>query len=202
MSNEPEAERDADQPMIYQIRIKGHLSPEWADWFEGLTITLEEDDDTLLTGPVVDQAALHGLLKKVRDLGMPLLSVNSVGPDSQDMSAVSQTCLKDSSAQLLSRWALVSIHAGRNLYAFEYCICSTEERRMHGRMDCPLHDRHHICNHFRCISRQYLASTSDSDSCHHLRGCHSFDAILHHATFIWTWICCIKNVKSCAGKTS
>ena len=86
MPNEHESERGADQPMIYQIRIKGHLSPEWADWFEGLIITLEEDDDTLLTGPVVDQAALHGLLKKVRDLGMPLLSVNSVGPDSQDMS--------------------------------------------------------------------------------------------------------------------
>lgn len=69
---------------IYQIRLKGHLSRQWADWFEGLTITLEEDGNTLLTGPVVDQAALHGLLKKVRDLGMPLLSVNSVGPDSRD----------------------------------------------------------------------------------------------------------------------
>jgi hypothetical protein len=61
--------------MTYQIRIKGHLGPGWTDWFEGLTITLEENGDTLLTGPVVDQAALHGLLKKVRDLGIPLLSV-------------------------------------------------------------------------------------------------------------------------------
>ncbi len=61
--------------MIYQIRIKGHLGPQWTDWFGGLTITLEENGDTLLTGPVVDQAALHGLLRKVRDLGMPLLSV-------------------------------------------------------------------------------------------------------------------------------
>ena len=69
---------DADQPRVYQIRIRGHLSPQWADWFEGLTITLEEDGDTLLTGPVVDQSALHGLLKKVRDLGMPLVSVNQV----------------------------------------------------------------------------------------------------------------------------
>jgi hypothetical protein len=66
--------------MIYRIRIKGHLSNEWTDWFEGLTITLEEDGDTLLTGPVIDQAALHGLLKKVRDLGMPLVSVSPVEP--------------------------------------------------------------------------------------------------------------------------
>lgn len=61
--------------MIYQIRLKGHLGGQWSDWFEGLTITLEESGETLLTGPVVDQAALHGLLKKVRDLGLPLLSV-------------------------------------------------------------------------------------------------------------------------------
>ncbi len=61
--------------MIYQIRIEGHLRREWTDWFEGLTITLEEDGNTLLTGAVVDQAALYGLLKKVRDLGMPLVSV-------------------------------------------------------------------------------------------------------------------------------
>jgi hypothetical protein len=66
--------------MIYQIRIKGHLGHQWRDWFEGLTITLEESGETLITGPVVDQAALHGLLKKVRDLGMPLLSVNPVEP--------------------------------------------------------------------------------------------------------------------------
>jgi hypothetical protein len=68
------------QPGIYQIRIKGHLGSQWTDWFEGLTITLEDDGDTLLTGLVVDQAALHGLLKRVRDLGMPLVSVNLLGP--------------------------------------------------------------------------------------------------------------------------
>ena len=79
MSNKRSADHDADQPMVYQIKIKGHLVPQWTDWFEGLTITLE-DGNTLLTGPVIDQAALHGLLKKVRDLGMPLLSVNSVEP--------------------------------------------------------------------------------------------------------------------------
>jgi hypothetical protein len=69
-----------DEPMVYQIRIKGHLGPQWTEWFGGLSITLEDDGDTLLTGPVVDQAALHGLLKKVRDLGMPLLSAVRVNP--------------------------------------------------------------------------------------------------------------------------
>ena len=64
-----------DESGLYEIRLKGHLDDRWAEWFEGLTITLEEDGNTLLTGPVVDQAALHGLLKRVRDLGIPLLSV-------------------------------------------------------------------------------------------------------------------------------
>jgi len=68
--------KDHDEPGLYEIRLKGHLGSQWTDWFEDLTITLEEDGDTLLTGPVVDQAALHGLLTKVRDLGMPLVSVN------------------------------------------------------------------------------------------------------------------------------
>jgi len=67
--------------MVYQIRIKGHLSRQWTDWFEGLTITLEDNGDTLLTGTVIDQAALHGILKKVRDLAIPLLSVKSVDPN-------------------------------------------------------------------------------------------------------------------------
>lgn len=80
ITNEPHAEPDNLQPTIYQVRIKGHLSQPWLDWFEGLTIQLEEDGNTLLTGSIVDQAALHGLLKKVRDLGLPLLSVNSAGP--------------------------------------------------------------------------------------------------------------------------
>ena len=69
-----------DQPMIYQIRIKGHLGRQWTNWFEGLTITLEDNGDTILTGPVADQAALHGLLRKVRDLGMPLISATRVKP--------------------------------------------------------------------------------------------------------------------------
>ena len=76
------------QAAVYQIRLKGHLGPQWTDWFGGLTITLEEDGDTLLTGPVVDQAALHGLLKRVRDLGMPLISVNRVNAGLADASHV------------------------------------------------------------------------------------------------------------------
>jgi hypothetical protein len=80
MPNELDSRADPSQPMDYQIRIKGHLGREWTDWFGGLTITLEDNGDTLLTGPVVDQAALHGLLKKVRDLGMPLVSVSPVEP--------------------------------------------------------------------------------------------------------------------------
>ena len=76
MSNELDPKPIPSQPVIYQIRIKGHLGREWAGWFGDLTITLENNGDTLLTGPVVDQSALHGLLKKVRDLGMPLISVN------------------------------------------------------------------------------------------------------------------------------
>ena len=80
MSNELNSKIDPSQPTVYQIRIKGHLGSQWTDWFEGLTITLEDNGDTLLTGPVVDQAALHGLLKKVRDLGMPLVSVSPVEP--------------------------------------------------------------------------------------------------------------------------
>ena len=75
MSNRLNPITDPGQPIVYQIRIKGHLGPQWTDWFDGLTITLEEDGDTLLTGPVIDQAALHGLLKRVRDLGMPLVSI-------------------------------------------------------------------------------------------------------------------------------
>jgi hypothetical protein len=76
MSNELESKPTPGQPVVYQIRLKGHLGHQWTDWFEGLTITLEEDGNTLLTGPVVDQAALHGLLKKVRDLGMTLVLVS------------------------------------------------------------------------------------------------------------------------------
>lgn len=69
---------ELNQPMVYQIRLKGHLDRRWTDWFGGMTITLEDNGDTLLAGPVEDQAALHGLLRKVRDLGMPLISATRV----------------------------------------------------------------------------------------------------------------------------
>ena len=71
-------------PDRYEIRIKGHLDTRWTDWFEGLTITREANGETLLTGPVADQAALHGLLRKVRDLGLPLMSVTHVKPEQPD----------------------------------------------------------------------------------------------------------------------
>jgi hypothetical protein len=76
---------DPDEPIIYQFRLKGHLDCQWTDWFEGLTITLEANGDTLLTGSVADQSALHGLLKKIRDLGMPLLSVISIDAGQTDL---------------------------------------------------------------------------------------------------------------------
>jgi len=91
MSNKLDPKTDPSQPMIYQIRLQGHLGRQWADWFQGLTITLEDNGDTVLTGAVVDQAALHGLLRKIRDLGILLLSVNRVelgqadAPDAPDV---------------------------------------------------------------------------------------------------------------------
>ncbi len=76
MTNESLPSRDIDQPAIYQIVLQGHLSNQWSDWFEGFTITLDERGWTILVGLVTDQAALHGLLKVIRDLGIPLISVN------------------------------------------------------------------------------------------------------------------------------
>jgi hypothetical protein len=73
------------RPRVYQIRVEAHLGAHWADWFEGLTITQEANGETLLTGPVVDQAVLHSLLRKVRDLGLSLVSVIRVEPEQPDM---------------------------------------------------------------------------------------------------------------------
>ncbi len=80
MSDKLTFDEKYNQHQCYEIRIKGHLDDRWTEWFEGLTITLEENGDTLLTGPVIDQAALHGLLKKVRNLGLPLVSVSPLEP--------------------------------------------------------------------------------------------------------------------------
>ena len=88
MLNKPHPTTDPSQPMVYQIKVEGHLGRQWTDWFDGLTIAQQDNGDTRLTGPLADQAALHGLLKKVRDLGMPLLSVNPVYPDQVDVSNV------------------------------------------------------------------------------------------------------------------
>ena len=84
MANERNPTTEPRQPLVYQIRITGHLGSHWTDWFDGLAITLEDNGETLLTGPVVDQAALHGLLRKVRDLGMPLISVIRIQLDQAD----------------------------------------------------------------------------------------------------------------------
>ena len=84
MSNKYTLAESQNEPDHYEIRLKGHLADRWTAWFDGLTITLEERGETLLTGPVIDQAALYGLLRKVRDLGMPLLSINCIKPGRQD----------------------------------------------------------------------------------------------------------------------
>ncbi len=91
MSNEINSEIDPSQPMASQIRIKGHLGRRWTDWFGGLTIRLTDNSETLLTGLVVDQAALHGVLKKVRDVAMPLVSVIRVKPDPAERPESKQT---------------------------------------------------------------------------------------------------------------
>jgi hypothetical protein len=72
-------------PIHYEIRLQGHLHARWTAWFDGLIITRESDGTTLMRGPVVDQAALHGLLRKLADLGLPLLRVTQVGPDQPEV---------------------------------------------------------------------------------------------------------------------
>jgi hypothetical protein len=82
MDQAPARTGGSHQAGQYEIRIEGHLDARWTAWFDGLTLTHETDGTTVLHGPVVDQAALHGLLQKVRDLGLPLVSVIHVAPDS------------------------------------------------------------------------------------------------------------------------
>ena len=90
MSNKLNSKIYSCQPMAYQIEIQGHLGLQWTDWFGGVTITLEDNGNTLLISPVIDQAALHGLLKKIRDLGLLLLSVNRVNIVQADVSDIKQ----------------------------------------------------------------------------------------------------------------
>lgn len=79
MSNKPDATSDAHESSVYEIRVKGHLDPGWSEWFGGVTITQEDNGETLLIGAGIDQVALYGLLRKVRDLGVPLISINRLG---------------------------------------------------------------------------------------------------------------------------
>lgn len=85
MTNKQNSRTTPIEPTVYQIKVKGHLGCQGQEWFEGLAITLENNGDTVLTGLVVDQAALFGLLRKVRDLGIPLLSVNPIEPDQYEI---------------------------------------------------------------------------------------------------------------------
>ncbi len=78
MSQKQSIRTDSRQQRVYQIRIEGHLGQQWADWFGEVTITLADNGNTLITGAVIDQAALYGWLRKVRDLGMPLVSLNQI----------------------------------------------------------------------------------------------------------------------------
>ena len=84
MANESNSSNEKAESLIYQIRIKGHLDRKWADWFSGLSITSLENGETLLTGPVLDQAALHGLIRKVRDVSLPLVAVIRIEPEQAD----------------------------------------------------------------------------------------------------------------------
>ena len=80
MSEPSASPGDRHEAGRYEIRLQGHLEPHWAAWFDGLRLTHERDGTTILAGPVVDQAALHGLLQRVRDLGLPLIAVMQVDP--------------------------------------------------------------------------------------------------------------------------
>ncbi len=84
MPHTSKSRTEPGEPMIYQIRVKGHLGSRWERWFDDMTVTPQADGDTILTGPVADQAALHGLLRRVRDLGVPLISVMEIEPTQAD----------------------------------------------------------------------------------------------------------------------
>ena len=88
MRDTPEPTDRYNEPTLYEIRIKGHLDHRWGEWFEGLSFTHDSDGTTILAGPVVDQAALHGLLRKVRDLAVTLVSVIRVDREQPEVSHV------------------------------------------------------------------------------------------------------------------
>jgi hypothetical protein len=88
MANEHLPTKDSGEPVVYQLRVKGHLGAQWGAWFGGMTVTQTANGETLITGLVADQAALYGLLRKVRDLGLPLLSVSCSAPGSIDGPAI------------------------------------------------------------------------------------------------------------------
>ncbi len=134
MSETPTPIKAHPEPELYEIRVRGHLDARWANQFEGLTITLEEDGDTLLTGPVIDQAALHGLLKKVRDLGLPLVSVIQVQfhETHQDHSKQGETKMKpikkiDTKVLLSTLWIMVMINMLKEGILSLYIPGSAEE---------------------------------------------------------------------------
>jgi hypothetical protein len=88
MPHTSNATTEPAEPMNYHIRVKGHLGSRWETWFEPMTITRLASGDTLLIGPVVDQAALHGVLTKIRDLGLPLISIERIEPDAPGLSTI------------------------------------------------------------------------------------------------------------------
>ena len=91
MGGEKRIDDDYGEARRYEIRLKGHLDTRWAAWFDGLSLSHESDGTTVIRGPVADQAALHGLLQKVRDVGMPLVSVTRIEPDLLEVTAVEST---------------------------------------------------------------------------------------------------------------
>jgi hypothetical protein len=123
-----------DKPHIdfYEIRLKGHLDTQWMAWFDGLTITLDENGNTLLSGPVADQSALHGLLRKVRDLGMPLISVAPIQTDRSEKGermkpSTNPTTKIDTKALLSTLWIVVMINMLKADILSLYIPGSTEE---------------------------------------------------------------------------
>ncbi len=100
MTHTRNSQTEPGRPEVYQVRIGGRLGPRWEGWFEGMIVSQETNGETLLTGPVVDQAALHGVLTRIRDLGLPLISIMRIEPRALDVAtpvATSVTERMDSS---------------------------------------------------------------------------------------------------------